>query len=157
MDVRDMSCFEYEYFDTVIDKGTLDSLMCGDDAPLSATRMLGEVSRLIKPGGTCFLITYGDPKVRMHHLIPSAYNWNIFLYILQGVSKRFLPLFNWFEIARSEATTIFALSFLSISSWIQVHLHSISTQQTRCSTPQGIARKLSSPLKVSSLFELGVD
>uniref|UniRef100_A0A0D3DUQ8 Methyltransferase type 11 domain-containing protein n=1 Tax=Brassica oleracea var. oleracea TaxID=109376 RepID=A0A0D3DUQ8_BRAOL len=82
MDVRDMSCFEYEYFDNVIDKGTLDSLMCGDDAPLSATRMLGEVSRLIKPGGTYFLITYGDPKVRMHHLTPSAYNWNISLYIL---------------------------------------------------------------------------
>ncbi|WZZ82379.1 hypothetical protein YC2023_102951 [Brassica napus] len=54
MDVRDMICFEYEYFDTVIDKGTLDSLM----------------------------ITYGDPKVRMHHLTPSAYNWNISLYIL---------------------------------------------------------------------------
>ncbi|KAL0714916.1 hypothetical protein Bca4012_021895 [Brassica carinata] len=82
MDVRDMSYFEDESFGTVIDKGTLDSLMCGNDAPLSASRMLGEVSRLIKPGGTYFLITYGDPKVRMPHLTPSAYNWKISLYIL---------------------------------------------------------------------------
>ncbi|KAJ0255604.1 S-adenosyl-L-methionine-dependent methyltransferases superfamily protein [Hirschfeldia incana] len=82
MDVRDMSYFEDDSFDTVIDKGTLDSLMCGNDASLSASRMLGEVSRLIKPGGTYFLITYGDPKVRMPHLNPSAYNWKISLYII---------------------------------------------------------------------------
>jgi ubiquinone/menaquinone biosynthesis C-methylase UbiE len=45
MDVRDMSYFEDDSFDTIIDKGTLDSLMCGSDALLSASRMLGEVSR----------------------------------------------------------------------------------------------------------------
>ncbi|CAB82695.1 putative protein [Arabidopsis thaliana] len=82
MDVRDMSYFEDDSFDTIIDKGTLDSLMCGSDALLSASRMLGEVSRLIKPGGTYFLITYGDPKVRMPHLTRSAYNWKISLYII---------------------------------------------------------------------------
>uniref|UniRef100_M4CGV0 Methyltransferase type 11 domain-containing protein n=1 Tax=Brassica campestris TaxID=3711 RepID=M4CGV0_BRACM len=54
MDVRDMSYFADDSFDTVIDKGTLDSLM----------------------------ITYGDPKVRMPHLNPSAYNWKISLYII---------------------------------------------------------------------------
>ncbi|KAM2918858.1 hypothetical protein COP2_040896 [Malus domestica] len=45
MDVRDMSFFPDESFDGVIDKGTLDSLMCGNDAPISAAQMLGEVSR----------------------------------------------------------------------------------------------------------------
>lgn len=44
MDVRDMSFFLDESFDCVIDKGTLDSLMCGTDAPTSAARMLGETS-----------------------------------------------------------------------------------------------------------------
>ncbi|CAN8254080.1 unnamed protein product [Cochlearia groenlandica] len=82
MDVRDMSYFADDSFDTIIDKGTLDSLMCGNDAILSAPRMLGEVSRLIKPGGTYFLITYGGPKVRMPHLTRSAYNWKISLYII---------------------------------------------------------------------------
>ncbi|EOX96594.1 PREDICTED: methyltransferase-like protein 13 [Theobroma cacao] len=82
MDVRDMSFFQDESFDSVIDKGTLDSLMCGTDAPISASRMLGEVSRLLKPGGIYMLITYGDPSVRMPHLSWPPYNWNIVLYNL---------------------------------------------------------------------------
>lgn len=82
MDVRDMSFFPDESFDAVIDKGTLDSLMCGSDAPISAARMLGEVSRLLKPGGIYMLITYGDPKVRMPHLTRSIYSWKIVLYAI---------------------------------------------------------------------------
>ncbi|XP_021890806.1 methyltransferase-like protein 13 [Carica papaya] len=82
MDVRDMSFFPDESFQSVIDKGTLDSLMCGNDAPVSAARMLGEVSRLLKPGGIYMLITYGDPKVRMPHLSRSVYNWKTVLYII---------------------------------------------------------------------------
>ncbi|XP_022770125.1 methyltransferase-like protein 13 [Durio zibethinus] len=82
MDVRDMSFFGDESFDGIIDKGTLDSLMCGTDAPISASRMLGEVSRLLKPGGIYMLITYGDPSVRMPHLSRPAYNWTIVLYNL---------------------------------------------------------------------------
>ncbi|XP_021281505.1 methyltransferase-like protein 13 isoform X2 [Herrania umbratica] len=82
MDVRDMSFFQDESFDSVIDKGTLDSLMCGTDAPISASRMLGEVSRLLKPGGIYTLITYGDPSVRVPHLSRPLYNWNIVLYNL---------------------------------------------------------------------------
>lgn len=82
MDVRDMSFFSDESFDRVIDKGTLDSLMCGTDAPTSAAQMLGEVSRLLKAGGIYMLITYGDPNVRMLHLDQPVYNWRIILYII---------------------------------------------------------------------------
>ncbi|KAK9169826.1 hypothetical protein Syun_001966 [Stephania yunnanensis] len=82
MDVRDMSFFPDESFDNVMDKGTLDSLMCGTSAPLSAAQMLGEVSRLLKPGGTYILITYGDPSVRFPHLSRASYCWQITLYII---------------------------------------------------------------------------
>ncbi|XP_026424414.1 EEF1A lysine methyltransferase 4-like [Papaver somniferum] len=82
MDVRDMSFFQDDSFDCVVDKGTLDSLMCGTDAPLSAAQMLGEVSRLIKAGGIYMLITYGDPTVRVPHLNRHGYNWKITLYII---------------------------------------------------------------------------
>ncbi|XAR63483.1 Endothelin-converting enzyme 1 [Bertholletia excelsa] len=82
MDVRDMSFFPDESFDGIIDKGTLDSLMCGTDAPISAAQMLGEVSRLLKPGGTYMLITYGDPTVRTPYLGRPAYSWKIELYII---------------------------------------------------------------------------
>ncbi|CAH9085372.1 unnamed protein product [Cuscuta epithymum] len=80
MDVRDMSLFPDDSFDSVIDKGTLDSLMCGTNAPISACQMLGEVNRILKPGGVYMLITYGDPTVRMPHLNRPVYSWNIELY-----------------------------------------------------------------------------
>ncbi|OAY39932.1 EEF1A lysine methyltransferase 4 [Manihot esculenta] len=82
MDVRDMSFFPEESFDSIIDKGTLDSLMCGNDAQISAAQMLREVSRLLKPGGTYMLITYGDPTARMVHLSQPVYNWKIVLYVI---------------------------------------------------------------------------
>ncbi|XP_058077409.1 uncharacterized protein LOC131225832 isoform X3 [Magnolia sinica] len=82
IDVRDMSFFQDETFDGVIDKGTLDSLMCGTNAPISTCQMLAEVSRLLKPGGIYMLITYGDPTVRIPHLNRSGYNWKIILYII---------------------------------------------------------------------------
>ncbi|KMT18768.1 hypothetical protein BVRB_2g028870 isoform B [Beta vulgaris subsp. vulgaris] len=55
MDVRDMTFFPDNSFGSVIDKGTLDSLMCGTEAPFSASRMLGEINRLLKPGGVYIL------------------------------------------------------------------------------------------------------
>ncbi|XP_022953338.1 methyltransferase-like protein 13 [Cucurbita moschata] len=82
MDVRDMSFFPDEKFDAVVDKGTLDALMCGTDASISAAKMLGEVSRLLKPGGVYLLITYGDPKARMPYLMRPSYNWKIALFII---------------------------------------------------------------------------
>ncbi|KAG2668756.1 hypothetical protein I3843_14G005900 [Carya illinoinensis] len=54
MDVRNMSFFPDESVDSVIDKGTLDSLM----------------------------ITYGDPTVRMPHLSRPLYKWKTVLYII---------------------------------------------------------------------------
>lgn len=82
MDVRDMSFFPDESFDSVVDKGTLDSLMCGTTAPISVSQMLGEVSRLLKPGGIYMLITYGDPTARVPHLNRPGYSWEIILYII---------------------------------------------------------------------------
>ncbi|CAL9004203.1 unnamed protein product [Prunus brigantina] len=47
MDVRDMSVFPDESFEGVIDKGMYHFyILCGNDAPISAAQMLGELSRL---------------------------------------------------------------------------------------------------------------
>ncbi|KAF9595976.1 hypothetical protein IFM89_006903 [Coptis chinensis] len=82
MDVRDMSLFPDDSFESVIDKGTLDSLLCGTNAPLSAAQMLGEVSRVLKPGGVYMLITYGDPTVRIPHINRAVYSWKVMLYVI---------------------------------------------------------------------------
>ncbi|KAI4339078.1 hypothetical protein MLD38_024059 [Melastoma candidum] len=82
MDVRDMGFFSDRSFDCFLDKGTLDSLMCGTDAPASASQTLGEVSRILKAGGVYMLITYGDPSVRMPHLNRPEYGWQVVLFII---------------------------------------------------------------------------
>ncbi|KAH7292996.1 hypothetical protein KP509_28G007300 [Ceratopteris richardii] len=101
MDVRDMSPFADHEFDFVIDKGMLDSLMCGSSAYLSAAKMLEEVRRVLKPGGGYMLITYGDPRSRMPHLKTHDSNsWTVSLHVLpKPGSKRALETCTW-EVAK---------------------------------------------------------
>ncbi|GER31461.1 S-adenosyl-L-methionine-dependentmethyltransferases superfamily protein [Striga asiatica] len=47
MDVRDMSAFGTRSFAAVIDKGTLDSLLCGQNSQHNSSKMLEEVWRYI--------------------------------------------------------------------------------------------------------------
>ncbi|EEC79166.1 hypothetical protein OsI_19841 [Oryza sativa Indica Group] len=82
MDVRDMSLFGDGTFDCVLDKGTLDAMMCGDDAPLGASKMLAEVARILRPGGIYMLITYGCPKERVQLLYQAGSHKKIELYIM---------------------------------------------------------------------------
>ncbi|KAJ6822659.1 protein Rf1, mitochondrial-like [Iris pallida] len=42
-----------------------------------------EVSRILKPGGTYMLITYGDPSVRVPHLNKTGCKWKIMLYVIR--------------------------------------------------------------------------
>ncbi|KAM0951242.1 putative endothelin-converting enzyme 1 [Dioscorea sansibarensis] len=86
MDVRDMSDFESGSFDAVIDKGTLDSLMCGHDAQENATKMLEEVGRVLKDKGVYFLITYGDPNYRLYLLKELRY-WTINMHVIDRLEK----------------------------------------------------------------------
>ena len=44
-DVTDLSAFNEDEFDVVIDKGTLDSIVCGKDAMENARKMCAEVRR----------------------------------------------------------------------------------------------------------------
>lgn len=82
MDIRDMGFFGDESFVCVLDKGTLDAMMCADDAPHGAFKMLAEVARLLMPHGIYLLITYGAPKERVPLLNQSGCSWSIALYIM---------------------------------------------------------------------------
>ncbi|XP_077218616.1 S-adenosyl-L-methionine-dependent methyltransferases superfamily protein isoform X2 [Tasmannia lanceolata] len=82
MDVRDMSSFESGSFDTVIDKGTLDSLMCGHNAQQNARMMLEEVGRVLKSTGVYILITYGALNFRLP-LLRETCLWTIKLHVME--------------------------------------------------------------------------
>lgn len=47
MDVRAMDNFESGGFDLVLDKGTLDSILCGDSSTSNAQKTLSEIYRVL--------------------------------------------------------------------------------------------------------------
>ncbi|XP_028767378.1 EEF1A lysine methyltransferase 4-like [Neltuma alba] len=86
MDVRNMSAFESDSFGTVIDKGTLDSLLCGSNSRQNATMMLEEVWRVLKDKGVYILVTYGAPLYRLRLLRESCL-WNIKLHVIEKLAS----------------------------------------------------------------------
>lgn len=64
-------------YDTVIDKATLDSLLCGDNSTANASRYCSEVARILKPGGVFFVISYGIPENRLSYLENDEYGWRV--------------------------------------------------------------------------------
>ncbi len=67
MDVRNMR-YPSEHFNMVLDKSTIDALLCSDNPVISVAQMLEEVYRVLKPNGVYFVVSYGSPMVRMEHL-----------------------------------------------------------------------------------------
>lgn len=76
MDVKDLH-FEADSFDSVIDKGTLDCLLCGERSSIMMNRALTQISKVLKPGGAFALVTYGDPESRMRFLGRPQLNWTV--------------------------------------------------------------------------------
>ena len=64
MDVLNMQEIQTGSFNVAIDKGTLDSVLCGDNSGINAQKMINELYRIISPGGVYICITYGDPEHR---------------------------------------------------------------------------------------------
>jgi ubiquinone/menaquinone biosynthesis C-methylase UbiE len=64
MDVRSLQ-YEDGTFDAVIDKGTFDSMLCGDGSGPNADQMLGEIYRVLSPTGVYICISYGLPEQRL--------------------------------------------------------------------------------------------
>lgn len=52
-------------YGAVVDKGTLDSILCGEAATAQAAKYLGEVSRLLRPGGVLLVVSFGTPETRL--------------------------------------------------------------------------------------------
>ena len=68
MDAKELLYPDNE-FDAIIDKGTLDCILCGDQAYKNAAQMLMECQRCLKEGGYLFIVSYGKPEDREFHFL----------------------------------------------------------------------------------------
>ncbi|KAG2436046.1 hypothetical protein HYH02_011757 [Chlamydomonas schloesseri] len=75
-DVRSMPELGDRSFDGVLDKGTLDAILCGEGSAVHATAMVMESYRVLKPGGALMLVTYGDPLSRLPYL-NEVLDWDV--------------------------------------------------------------------------------
>ena len=69
--------FDNAAFDVVIDKGTLDSVLCGDGATEGIHKALKEVSRIMNYNGVFVCISYGVPEYRLPYFENSDERWSI--------------------------------------------------------------------------------
>ncbi|KAA6358486.1 MAG: putative protein kinase domain protein [Streblomastix strix] len=64
-------------YDAVIDKGTMDSILCGDGSYANVQKMLSGISKVLRPGGVFFAVSYGTSQNRLAYLQASEYNWSV--------------------------------------------------------------------------------
>jgi ubiquinone/menaquinone biosynthesis C-methylase UbiE len=66
-DIRNMAEYKDKSFDIIIDKGTLDAILCGNDSYNNAAEMLSECYRLLDDLGLFICITYGPDHTFIEH------------------------------------------------------------------------------------------
>ena len=84
MDVCDLK-YPDNSFDVLIDKSTIDALLCGDNAFLNTAIMLKESQRVLKVGGVYIAISYGKPETRAFHFTRSFLSWKLQQFTLYPV------------------------------------------------------------------------
>jgi ubiquinone/menaquinone biosynthesis C-methylase UbiE len=93
MDVRNLT-YEDNFFDLIIDKSTIDALLCGEKSFVNVAKMLMETQRTLKESGVYFMISYGNPESRMFHLEREHLSFDINIYTIKKdymVDGQFCP------------------------------------------------------------------
>ena len=77
MDVCDLK-YPDNHFDIIIDKSTIDALLCGDNAYLKAAMLLKESQRVLtEDNGVYIAISFGKPETRSYHLERPFLSWKL--------------------------------------------------------------------------------
>jgi ubiquinone/menaquinone biosynthesis C-methylase UbiE len=66
MDVLNMR-FASNFFDLIIDKSTIDALLCGELSFMNTALMMRECQRVLKPDAAYLCVSYGTPENRVLH------------------------------------------------------------------------------------------
>ncbi|KXZ54523.1 hypothetical protein GPECTOR_4g588 [Gonium pectorale] len=84
-DCRKMPEFLDCQFGSVLDKGTVDALLCSKEAADDISAMFREISRVLVPGGTFLLITLGGPQQRLPLVNRPEYGWSVQVCLVRRV------------------------------------------------------------------------
>eukprot|EP00742_Colponemidia_sp_Colp-10_P000659 GILJ01000718.1.p1 GENE.GILJ01000718.1~~GILJ01000718.1.p1 ORF type:complete len:211 (+),score=25.02 GILJ01000718.1:72-704(+) len=76
MDARSIDYPDHS-FDVVMDKGTLDSMLCGEGSTTNVQKMLSEIYRVLAPNGVYIIVSYGQPAHRLNHLDREDLLWKV--------------------------------------------------------------------------------
>ena len=68
MDATKMDALPSKCFDLIIDKALMDSLLCSEESSRDVTRMVSEMHRVLKDGGTYVVVSHGSPSNRLQYL-----------------------------------------------------------------------------------------
>lgn len=81
MTFKTMDCTEMDYpdksYDAIIDKGTMDAILCGEGGPEKVGQYLTHCSRILRPRGTLIVVSYANPDMRSLYLDRPEYGWTV--------------------------------------------------------------------------------
>ena len=81
VNVHTMDCSRLDFasmtFDCVLDKATLDSMLCGYDSFQVVQNTNREICRVLKPGGIFVCVSYGAPSQRLDVFQQPDLTWTI--------------------------------------------------------------------------------
>eukprot|EP00340_Litonotus_pictus_P007048 CAMPEP_0170519522 /NCGR_PEP_ID=MMETSP0209-20121228/4907_1 /TAXON_ID=665100 ORGANISM="Litonotus pictus, Strain P1" /NCGR_SAMPLE_ID=MMETSP0209 /ASSEMBLY_ACC=CAM_ASM_000301 /LENGTH=320 /DNA_ID=CAMNT_0010805427 /DNA_START=48 /DNA_END=1007 /DNA_ORIENTATION=- len=82
MDVMNLS-YSDNSFDLVVDKSTIDAILCGESSFINVSKMIKEVDRVLKVNGIYMIISYGQPENRLFHLEREHLNFDTTVYTIK--------------------------------------------------------------------------
>lgn len=82
-DVRSMDTFADGSFDCVIDKGTMDSVLCGEGSTHNCQKALQNIARVLNTNGVFISVSHGQPTYRLTYLQRPEYGWEVKTHTVQ--------------------------------------------------------------------------
>ena len=76
-DVRDMSDFENDIYDVVLDKGTFDCVISSDNALSDIKNMLNNIYRVLRNRGVYICFSYSNPSTRLQLFQREDLQWTV--------------------------------------------------------------------------------
>lgn len=91
MDVSEKLAFPDESFDVCMDKGCLDSILCGESSTVKVNDSLYHILRVLKKTGVFLMVSHWAPEKWLGYLEIESYHWSISVFALPRPVVGVLP------------------------------------------------------------------